>query len=96
MMIDIQRDLTAILSDKDFGEIAITPVGEVSGILDDAQFESETEYGREVIRTKATFMTKTSHGLTENDVIEVAGKIYTIRNSIDDGQGLTTYQLEKN
>lgn len=91
-----QRDLTSLISVKDFGQFAETATcGRVEGIFDNEDVEEQQDYGRPTIHRKAVFTTLESHKLTSGEIVTIDGTAFELKSPMRDGHGLVAWQLER-
>lgn len=89
------RDLSAVFNTADFGEYAISEsAGRIAGIFDNGEFVTDNEYGRQTTRTKATFTTRSSYAIAEDEWIIIRDHKYRVAYPVDDGAGVVELQLE--
>jgi hypothetical protein len=90
------RDLSAVFSTADFAIEAISDsYGTIVGILDEGDFETETEYGRNMVRSQAVFTTRSAYGIVDGDEIEICNRSYRVQFVVNDGEGLARLYLER-
>lgn len=91
----MRRDLSAVFNTADFGVPAISDrYGSIVGVFRNGEFETEHDYGRQVIRTQSIFVTKSAYGITAGDTLEIGEHTYRVEYPVDDGNGVTRLYLE--
>lgn len=90
-----ERDLAAIFADSTMAVEASTPCGYVRGVLEIGEYETNTNFGREVVRDQAVFTTSACAPIEVDDPIEINEVSYRVAIVIDDGTGVKKLFLER-